>query len=123
MGARTIGCSIQSFSFLEISETDSERHSTAKNMPLSKGSNFVWSSWCAAMKSINKKEKTPGYFMTIKMLQFEKFQGKKDTTFRCSNRKGSKEISQAIFLLQNPAVCLYNSHSGKRVKGRYLRSF
>ena len=77
----------------------------------------------AAMKSISKKEKTPGYFMTIKMLQFEKFQGKKNTTFRCSNREGSKEISQAIFLLQNPADCLYNLHSGKRVKGRYLRSF
>ena len=44
--------------------------------------------------------------MTIKMLQFEKFQGKKDTTFRCSNRKGSNEISQAIFLLQNPALSL-----------------
>ena len=34
----------------------------------------------------------------------------------------STEISKAIFLLHNPAVCLYTSHSEKRVKGKSLRS-
>ena len=63
---------------------------------------------------LNTNEKA---FPILKVV-FVKFQGKKDTAFRCPNRKKSTEISKAIFLLQNPAVCLYTSHSGKRVKGK-----
>ena len=55
-----------------------------------------------------------------KKVFFVEFHGKKDIIFLWPNRKRSTEISKAIFLLQNPAVCLYTSHSEKRVKGKSL---
>ena len=58
----------------------------------------------------------------IKKVVFVKFQGKKDIIFRWPIRKRSTEISKAIFLLQNPVVCLNTSHSEKRVKGKSLQS-